>query len=277
MMRVLAKKASYTFNEVENGPAMLRVILQLVGIETTASVAVINAILRTMPAKLQELKTDIVKFNEFVTEQCNELITRGQPPHDILHLLFEAYRTAGNSEFTAYIRAKQSAVYDSTLVIDYLDLMTTAEEKYKIMVITGDWKASKGAAPTTDEHIIALQAQVLALQQRTITSGSPTPKKTGAKNATDRRNNTGKWSWKEKAPKAGESKFITFEGRKYVHCPHHANTKWVLADNHREGCKLDPKWTYPKEADADNKLTYAHALMHVVDNCDDEDGEEENL
>ena len=103
MMRVLAKKSSYTFDDIENGPAMFRVIIQLVGIETTASVAVINAILRTMPAKLQELKSDIVRFNEFVTEQCNELTSRGHPPHDILHLLFEAYRTAGNDEFTKYI------------------------------------------------------------------------------------------------------------------------------------------------------------------------------
>lgn len=275
MMRVLAKKSSYTFNDIMNGPAMLRVILQLVGIETTASVAVINATLRTMPTKLHELKNDIVKFNEFVTEQCNELVTRGHPPHDILHLLFEAYRTAGNSEFTEYIRAKQSAVYDGTLVIDYQDLMTTAEEKYKIMVITGDWKGTK-ATPTTDDHIIALQAQIVALQNKV---GKPAAKKTGTKNVLDRRNNTGKWSWKEKAPKANESQFHTFEGRKYVHCPHHANTKWVLAENHADGCKIDAKWTYPTEANAEDKLTYAHALLHVVENCNDEDDDasEENL
>ena len=90
MMRVLAKKSSYTFDDIENGPAMSRVIIQLVGIETTASVAVINAILRTMPAKLQELKTDIVRFNKFVTEQCIERTSQGHLPHDNLHLLFEA-------------------------------------------------------------------------------------------------------------------------------------------------------------------------------------------
>jgi hypothetical protein len=273
MLRVLSKKSNYTFGGIENGPAMLRVILQLVGLETNASVAVINAILRTMPAKMSELKSDIVAFNEFVTEQCNELTSRGQQPYDILHLLFEAYRTASNDEFQEYIRAKQSAVYDGSLTLDYHDLMTIAEEKYKIMVIKGEWKVAKGSTNTTEDHIIALQAQVIALQAATQMSNVPTKKPTTktypAKD--DRKSNTGKWAWKDKAPKAGEAKSLTFEGRKYVHCPHHASTKWVLADKHKDGCKLDPKWKFPSDDEDDKKLSYANALMHVVDECDDDE------
>jgi hypothetical protein len=274
MLRVLAKKPSYTFGGIENGPAMLRVILQLVGLETSASVAVINALLRTMPAKMTELKSDIVAFNEFVTEQCNELTARGQQPHDILHLLFEAYRTATNDEFQEYIRAKQSAVYDGSLVLDYHDLMSVAEEKYKIMKIKGEWKSSKTNTPSTEDHIVALQAQVLALQAMSQ------PKKKGKENASvkdgankeDRKNNTGKWAWKDKSPKGDEPKTLMFEGRKYVHCPNHSSTKWVLADKHKDGCKLDPKWKFPKDdEEGDKKLSYAHALMHVVDGCDDDE------
>lgn len=281
MLRVLAKKSSYTFGGIENGPAMFRIILQLVGIETTASIAVINAILRTMPAKMEELKSDIVKFNEFVTEQCNELNSRGQPPHDILHLLFEAYLTASNDEFKEYIRAKESAVYDGTMYIDYQDLMSVAEEKYKIMSIKGQWKISKRAsAPTADEHIVALQAQVEALQamQTKYKHPKPPPKggAGGAAAVADRRNNTGKWAWKDKAPKGTEAKVKTFEGRVYVHCPNHASTKWVLADNHKDGCKLDTKWKYPSgdsqgaSTGNEQQLTYANALMHVIDQSEDE-------
>ena len=273
MLRVLAKKTNYTFGGIENGPAMLRVILQLVGLETNASVAVINAILRTMPSKMTELKSDIVAFNEFVTEQCNKLTSRGQQPYDILHLLFEAYRTASNDEFQEYIRAKQSAVYDGSLTLDYHDLMSIAEEKYKIMVIKGEWKVPKGSTNTTEEHIIALQAQVMALQAASHVAASST-KKQAAKTfpaKEDRKNNTGKWAWKDNAPKAGESKTLTFEGRKYVHCPHHASTKWVLADKHKDGCKLDPKWKFPTDDDNDKKLSYAHALLHVVDECDEDE------
>ena len=272
MMRVLAKQSSYTFDGIESGPAMFRVIIQLVGIETTASVAVINAILRTMPAKLQEVKTDIVRFNEFVTEQCNELTSRGHPPHDILHLLFEAYRTAGNDEFTEYIRAKQSAVYDGSLTMEYQDLMSIAEEKYKIMMITGEWKVPKSTTrTTTDEHIVALQAQVQALQAATATKAKPVKPGTATN---DRRNNTGKWAWKDKAPKEHEPKAKVVDGRQYVYCPNHESTKWVLADKHKDGCKLDPTWKFPSDGAKpkdDQKLTFAQALMHVVDECDEDE------
>jgi hypothetical protein len=224
MLRVLSKKTNYTFGGIENGPAMFRVILQLVGLETNASVAVINALLRTMPAKMTELKSDIVAFNEFVTEQCNELTSRGQQPYDILHLLFEAYRTATNDEFQEYIRAKQSAVYDGSLTVDYHDLMTIAEEKYKIMKIKGEWKATKSHIPTTDDHIIALQAQVLALQS--MSTSAPTKATTkGTTKSQERRTNTGKWAWKDSAPKSNESQIKVFEGRKYVHCPNQAQRR----------------------------------------------------
>ena len=270
MLRVLAKKSSYTFDGIENGPAMLRVILQLVGLETAASVAVINALLRTLPAKMTALKSDIVAFNEFVTEQCNELTSRGQQPYDILHLLFEAYRTTANSEFQEYIRSKQNAVYDGSLILDYHDLMTIAEEKYKIMLIKEEWVTPKGNTRSTEEHIIALQAQVMALQAQSTTTKKPPTKGTASKD--ERKTNTGKWAWKDTAPKAGESKTITFEGRKYVHCPHHASTKWVLAEKHKDGCKLEAKWKFPKdEEDDDKKLSYAHALMHVVDECEEDE------
>jgi hypothetical protein len=108
-----------------------------------------------------------------VTEQCNELTSRGQQPYDILHLLFEAYRTASNDEFQEYIRAKQSAVYH--------DLTSVAEEKYKIMMIKGEWKGTKGTTTSTEDHIIALQAQMIALQAASQATQTTTFKKPATK------------------------------------------------------------------------------------------------
>jgi hypothetical protein len=196
-----------------------------------------------------------------------------------LHLLFEAYLTASNDEFKEYIRAKESAVLDGTMHMDYQDLMSIAEEKYKIMSIKGQWKHHKKATTSSaDEHIVALQAQVAALQAMQTKPAKQSSKGGGSGTAaTDRRNNTGKWSWKDKAPKGNESKIKTFEGRVYVHCPNHESTKWVLADKHKDGCKLDPKWTYPGDnnqtpstSTGTEQLTYANALMHVINESEDE-------
>ena len=265
MMRVLAQKDKYTFAGVQHGPAMFRVIVQIVGIETNATVAVINATLRTLPTKMTEFKSDITKFNEFVTDQCNELIVRGKEPYDILHLLFEAYATANNEAFKEYIRSKENAVYDGTLTIDHQELMNTAEEKYKIMLVRGDWKVAQNSAATltTDQHIVALQAQI-----NELTAGNPTPKK-ATKNADGAaKANTGKWAWKDTAPKGTESKIKTFEGRSYCHCPNHKSAKWVLSDKHKDGCTLDPTWKFPKEGtdiESTAKPSPVHANMHVIE------------
>ena len=114
--------------------------------------------------------------------------------------------------------------------------------------------------------MIALQASA---QTTTAVTKKPTSKAPWAKD--DRKANTGKWAWKDKPPKAGESKTLTFEGRKYVHCPNHNSTKWVLPDKHKDGCKLDPKWQFPGNDDEEKKLSYANALMHVVDECDEDE------
>jgi hypothetical protein len=269
MLRVIAKRQEYTTPDgIESGPAMFRIILSIVGIETSASIAVINSILRTLPKKMSELKSDIVAFNEFVMEQCNELTSRGHEPYGLVYLLFDAYLSTSNDHFKEYMRAKESAVYDGSVVITYQALMSVAEERYKIMKSKGEWTTTKVAgAPTTDDHIIALRAEIQALQA--INNG---PKKAtnGSGAATARRGNTGKYEWKDKPPKGNESKFKDFEGRLYCHCPNHKGTKWVLADGHKDGCTLDANWKYPTEptkaaTSSAAASTYAAALMHVID------------
>jgi hypothetical protein len=241
MMRVVSQQSRYTIQGVEHGPSMFRVIIGIVGIETRATIAVINATLRTLPAKMSELKGDVVMFNEYVMEQCSELTSRGRQPYDLLFLLFEAYRTIENKAFVEYIVTKESAVLDNTIAdLEPRELMILAEEKYKIMVLRGEWTATSGrGGTTTDEHIVALKAEIEGLKA--------SMKKAPNNNATSgaASTNTGKWKWKDSAPKGQEPKFKTFEGREYVHCPNHKSTKWVLAEKHKDRCTLDASWKYP--------------------------------
>jgi hypothetical protein len=189
---------------------------------------VINATLRTLPAKMAELKGNVVTFNEFVMEQCSELTSRGHQPYDLLFLLFEAYRTVENKPFVEYITTKESAVLDNTLAdLEPRELMILAEEKYKVMVLRGEWAATTGrSGTTTDEHIVALKAELEVLKasmKKAPNNGRGTA--AGAASA-----NTGKWKWKDSAPKGQEPKLKTFEGREYVHCPNHKSTQWVLSE-----------------------------------------------
>jgi hypothetical protein len=287
MMRVLAQKEQYTINGQEHGPSMFRIILKIVGIETKATIAVINATLRTLPAKMVEVKNDIVLFNEYVTEQCHELTSRGQQPNDLLYLLFEAYLTCTNKIFVEYIRTKEAAVFDNSIVdMEPTQLMITAEDKYKIMVLRGEWKNSTSisapATSTTDEHIVALQAAVQALTEQSTRRGrnnKSSERRTQKATST----NTGQWAWKDVAPKDGESLFKTVNNKEYVHCPNHATTKWVLASKHKDGCTLDATWKFPKQEEGppkvDKKLQYTSAMMGVASKMSysSDEEEEENI
>jgi hypothetical protein len=289
MMRVLAQSDKYTINGQEHGPSMFRIILKIVGIETKATIAVINATLRTLPAKLVEVKNDIVAFNEYVTEQCHELTSRGQQPNDLLYLLFEAYLTCTNKIFVEYIRTKEAAVFDNSIVdMEPTQLMIIAEDKYKIMTLRGEWKAttSSSTSTTTDDHIVALQAAVQALTEQSARNGSNINKSSerNGKGKKVKTTNTGQWAWKDVAPKEGESLFKTVGGKEYVYCPHHATTKWVLAHKHKDGCTLDTNWKFPtKHDDAKAKdkkqLQYTNAMVGIASKqgYSSEEDEDENL
>jgi hypothetical protein len=294
MMRVLAQNDKYTINGIEHGPSMFRVIIGIIGIETRATVAVINESLRNLPSKLIELKYNITLFNEYVTGQCLELTSRGKQPSDLLDLLFRAYLTAKNRIFVDYIRGKESSTYDNSIIeMEPEELMLIAEDRYKIMVLRSEWKETKSVAEsTTDEHIIALRAAVEALTDKSKKSNQ-TSTANGANRTTTRppNQNTGKWAWKDIEPKANDPTWKVFQGKEYVHCPHHATTKWVLYAKHKDGCTADPSWRCPvkpssaasvNESNTNDedpkKLQYIKALMSVVTpKHDDDDETEENI
>jgi hypothetical protein len=281
MMRVLAQKAKYTINGIQDGPTMFRIILSIVGIETTALVAVINAKLRSLPATMAERKHDITAFNEFVTRQVQELTARGKEPQDLLFVLFEAYVTVTNPVFVEYIRAKKNDVFDGTITdMDYQDLMNIAGEKYKIMNTTGEWHTATDSTNTTEDHLLALTAAIKELQlTKKKVQGST---KSKAKDNKDNKSND-KWKWKEIAPKDNESHHKTVNGKDYVYCPHHNTTKWVLAEKHKDGCTVDDTWKFPPKNGptslaANPEVSKEQQLMKALYSIqDDEDDQDENV
>jgi hypothetical protein len=289
MMRVLAQQAKYTIvdglNSTQDGPSMYRLILSIVGTETAASLAVINAAIRNLPSKMDEFQCNITEFHHYVNELVNDSLSRGKTPHDLEYILYDSYAKVDDPQFIDYIRAKKSLVFDGTSQpIDYTELMYIAGEMYKRLNNASEW-VGRGAThtatttaaartTTTDEHIIALTAAVQALQANKSTSANQKKK--------SQKQNTGEWKWKDTAPKSGEPHFKTFKGKEYVHCPHHTMTKWVLADKHKDGCTLETSWKYPTKGTtvatvnptANQNATYLKAMMGLLNNecntCEDE-------
>jgi hypothetical protein len=292
MMRVLGQCNQYTVNGVEDGPSMLRVVLNLVGINSRATVSVIRRSLRALPTKMSELNSDILKFNEFVKEQTSELTARGETVDDLMASIFEAYQAVDDEGFVRYIQDKENSYEDGTLEqLNAEALMDIAESKYKTMKVKGLWKtgANTPSGKTDKDEFVALKA--------TMKDAMKHLNSTRQRGGQVRNQFTGKWAWKAVAPTGTQPRTFHFEGKDYVACPNHPPSQWALAEGHRGGCRLDIKEqannattvTKTKGADkgAPNKktLSYVKALMSVMegtedaddDTKEDKDGDDEHI
>jgi hypothetical protein len=186
MMRVLAHKSQYLVAGTQHGPSMFSVILSLVGLHSKATVAVINAALRRLPAKTQ----------------------------DLVSLLFEAYNTASNEEFKFYMRQKWQSVLDGTIPgLSAYEVMYVVEEYYKHRLTTGEWKENvKTETKGLIENAVLLRAEFKAYKAE-ITEKYKKP--------AAGRNNDKKFAWKDHEPKANEPHFKTVGSKDYVFCPNH--------------------------------------------------------
>ena len=104
---------------------------------------------------MAKVLNNIIKFNEYVTEQQLNLKARGGVTHDLLTNLWKAYSSVQDSAFVSYIQRKRDA-YDEGEDIDVEELMKQAENKFKTLVLEEKWNSK-----TKEQHqIISLTAAI---------------------------------------------------------------------------------------------------------------------
>jgi hypothetical protein len=183
---------------------------------------------------MTECESDILKFNDKVDVLVESLEARNAPVPNIMTGLFRAYQGCGDAPFAEYMTRKRDDYLDGKYSPTRPELMRVALERFKVSTTNGEWLKQ------TDEQLkfIALQAKLDKLTQNTPKKGDAKKKSDGSKKKTDKAN---KFAWKAIAPKEGEPQEKTFNGKEYIYCPHHGDTKWVLKVNHkgidhRTGC-----------------------------------------
>jgi hypothetical protein len=238
---------------------------------------------------MQDVNSDITEFNLTVQGHVDTLLSMDETCEDLLTNLFEAYQKASDKEFVAYIKQKESLWEENALDIEPSNLMKLAEDQFKTRKSKHIW--NKASQEETD--LLALQAatakgvaELVALQSAMITNGGggKTPGKS-VPGASKGRSNDGKWAWKGVAPTGGQPKSKKFEGKDYIYCPFHGDTKWVLKSGHVEGCRNDPNKSKSADSDATkltpndskSRLKYVQALMNAMDAADGAGDEEENI
>jgi hypothetical protein len=112
-------------------------------------------------------------------------------------------------------------------------LMQVALEKFKVLTDKGAWMVKS----EQELEFIALKAWKIEQTGKKPPANRPAKVESdGTKKKAD------KFAWKLVSPKAGEPDAKTVNGKKYIYCPHHGQTRWVLEVNHsgvthRTGCR----------------------------------------
>ena len=280
MIKLLARKEDYTVNNIEDGACMIKVLVDLVVIQTRATLTVLRTKLRDLPAVMKTVKSNITNFNAEVDDMITSLQAMDEECQDILSCLFEAYQYAGDDMFRKYMRdteVKWETREIVTLTAD--DLMVLADARYKVMVEKKTW-----AKPSKEEaDLMALKATIVELEthQTEVVKDKKAPGATPGGRTRGKRVNEGEWAWKSIAPVGNEPKEKQFKNKWYVHCPFHPNTQWVLKAGHEGGCRLDPNFVtgidkmVAKDQKADKttppskkQLQFAHALIAAMEQED---------
>jgi hypothetical protein len=218
----------------EDGPTMLFELIAMVSVETRSTVASLGRKLDDMGAIMRSVKSNIQEFNAEVEKVVDALNARNAPIPELRTKLFTAYKSCGDTLFTKYVGRKEEEYEDGSNNLTSTQLMQLALEKFKVLTDKGEWMVKS----EQELDFIALKAWKLEQSGKKPQASRParvesdgTKKKAGDK-----------FAWKLVAPKAGEPDFKTVNGKKYIYCPHHQSTKWVLEVNqrgvtHRTGCR----------------------------------------
>jgi hypothetical protein len=273
MLQLLARHDDYTIGGEEDGTTMVKVLISITVIETRATLSVLRAELRELPALLRKEKSNIITFNAAVDDKVTSLRAMDEECQDLLTSLFTAYQSASDHEFVKYIKDVEVRWENNEIAALTTDnLMQLAVGRYNVMKAKGTWM--KPSKETSDlmalkASIIELEANQAEVKKPAASSGASTRTRAAA------RANTGEFEWKNVAPVAGE-KEKTFKGKVYVPCPFHPKTKWVLKAGHEGGCKLDPKYKgadKPEEKKGKEPtkqaLQFAHALVFAMEQEED--------
>jgi len=186
-----------------------------------------------MGAIMRSVKSNIQEFNAEVEKVVDALNARNAPIPELRTKLFTAYKSCGDTLFTMYFGRKEEEYEDGSNDLTSTQLMQLALEKFKVLTDKGEWMVKS----EQELEFIALKAW--KLEQ---TGKKPQANRPARVESDPAKKKADKFAWKLVAPKAGEPDFKTVNGKKYIYCPHHQITKWVLEVNqhgvtHRTGCR----------------------------------------
>ena len=262
-VKVLTETDKFIINGIPDGPCLFKYLVDVVNIDTRATVTHIRTNLSNLDSQISALNFDIAKFNLYVKEQRKQLQSRGERSDDILVNLFKAYNNVPDKVFVDYIlRKKESYEEGSDVTVD--SLMADSLNRFQALKSEGKWKLES----PEDKNYVALQTELsefkdLLKKSRLKLSDKYLPKantKSGKKKNSSKSDSSGKQKskksdekWRKLPPKDYEPQTKVVKGKTYHWCIHHM--AWVR--HHPDECQLK------KQREQDGQSTSVQSLAQT--------------
>jgi len=223
--RVINEQDQYVINGISSGPLLFKFLMNVVTIDTRATITNIRMDLSTLDSYISVVQFDIDKFNLYVKEKRKQLRNRGETSQDVLINLFKAYEMVPDSIFRNWlIRKKEN--YEEGADVTPDSLMLDALNRYQSLVREGKWQTQSPES----KKIVALTAQVDEMQKllkgtkfkfKSQSSKFKTKDSKPNKQASKKKIMKDRDAWKKIPPKEGEPLTKKHKGKDFHWCQEH--------------------------------------------------------
>ena len=248
---VTLRDTEYTIQGEYSGLMLLKIIISEAYIETKSTVnLMLTKLTAELPKVMAEHGNNVKDFNNDIRETIKRLQASNAAPGNILPQLLKVYKNCDSpgSEFSFYIRQLENSYNDGSVPLTDKTMMAFAQKKYEELV---EAKTYTGKSEE-DKAIIALEAKVEQLNKQLKENSSSSGNTSNSSNSGNSTGNSNRQKnipkWITTAPKDGESRKKTVNGKTYHWCTGGTShkPKWVIHEP--KDCK--GKGT---EAESDNK------------------------
>lgn len=272
--KIILEKKDYVVHvdrqEFCSGTLLMKVILNKMHLETKAAARGIRQRLQNLESYISKVGYDIVKFNDYVKSQMQQLAAKGENINDLEDYVLKAYEAVPGEDWKAWHGRVTERIDDgATLKIE--DLLDKAEAKYKTLVDNEKWNVLS----ENEKQIIALQAALKSMRRGSTQKGEK--KNPKAVPAARKKRDDKYFKLRDTIPK-DPKKPVLIEGKKFWWCGKATGGNCEkLTRHHPRDCVADFKDLSSEKQKSilkksegrksTKKLTIKESLMHVDDDA----------
>jgi hypothetical protein len=167
LLKILTEQDKYHIGAPNDhtplGPLLFKLLMQKAIIDTRATSSLLHENLSSLDTYMATIKSNIKELNEYVKQNYEGLLARGERCNNIMIKLFKGYMAASDSEFVRYIKTKKDA-YDDSGDLTSEALMTLALNNYEMLNKQDAWNAKS----IKQEQIVTLSAELQKIKDANL-------------------------------------------------------------------------------------------------------------